>query len=412
MEQLGKYSFGIGDRFGKEGKAQLAAVMKMQNDGVMVTPVWNKSDREHKTVGTNPETVKAEAEIAVESLNYKGGYLIDADHIKLDTVQPYLEVSNFFTIDVADKMGKPSKETDKKSFLEFCKDYTGDLKIPGIKENIEVSGETLPNFIDQFLLAMKHAGEVYKYISTKKSGPFFTEVSVDEVEKPQSPVELFFMLAALSFYNVPVNTIAPKFTGEFNKGIDYKGDLNQFRKEFEEDLMVLQFAQKEFGLPENLKLSVHSGSDKFSIYPVIQQLIKKHNAGLHLKTAGTTWLEEIIGLAESEGEGFLFSKNIYSEALDRYDELTENYKTVLSIDKNLLPGTDFFNSGKEFATALRHDQESESYNPHFRQLMHCAYKIAAEKENFQSLLNQFRSKIEENVKFNLYQRHLKKIFPS
>ena len=88
-----------------------------------------------------------------------------------------------------------------------------------------------------------------------------------------------------------MQTIAPKFTGRFNKGVDYVGDLDQFAREFEEDLLVIDFAVKEFGLPKELKLSVHSGSDKFSIYPIIAEAIAKYDKGIHLNTAGTTWLE-------------------------------------------------------------------------------------------------------------------------
>jgi hypothetical protein len=144
----------------------------------------------------------------------------------------------------------------------------------------------------------------------------------------------------------------------------------------------------------------------------MQKLIKKHNTGLHLKTAGTTWLEELIGLAESEGEAFSFAKEIYAEALNRYEELTKDYAEVLSINKDELPSAEDFSTGKDFADALRHDQKSKAYNANFRQLLHCAYKLAAEKDNFQELLDKNRSKIEENVTYNLYTRHLKKIFPS
>ena len=84
-----------------------------------------------------------------------------------------------------------------------------------------------------------------------------------------------------------------EFTGRFNKGVDYVGDTVQFTKEFEADLMVIDYAVKNFGLPESLKLSVHSGSDKFTIYPIMADLLKKHDKGLHIKTAGTTWLDVI-----------------------------------------------------------------------------------------------------------------------
>ena len=73
------------------------------------------------------------------------------------------------------------------------------------------------------------------------------------------------------------------------------GDVDQFAKEFEQDVLVIDYAVKEFGLPEDLKLSVHSGSDKFTIYPVLAEIIAKYDKGIHVKTAGTTWLEEVIG---------------------------------------------------------------------------------------------------------------------
>ncbi len=411
--ELGKYSFGTGDRFGKEGNAQLRAIQKMEKAGVEVTPVWNKSNREHKTVDSEPESVREEANNAVRDLNFKRDYFVDADHINLETVDPYLEVSDFFTIDVAKFIGRDGPEDEKKEFLDFFKKYTKGFQIDGIDQKFQIAESEQHQMLKTFLFAMKRAGEISSHIASKKKTGFHTEVSIDEVDKPQSPVELFFILAALAYYKVPVNTIAPKFTGEFNKGVDYRGDLSRFEKEFEEDLLVLAFAVKEFNLPKNLKLSVHSGSDKFSIYPVIQKLIKKHNAGLHLKTAGTTWLEEVIGLAESEGEAFQFCQELYAGALDRYEELTKDYKTVLSIDRQQLPAPGDFKSGKEYADALRHQQDNPTYNPDFRQLMHCAYKLAAERgKEFNALLDKHREKIEQNVTYNLYERHLKPLFLS
>ena len=410
-KELGKYSFGTGDRFGREGKAQLQAILLMKDAGVEVTPVWNKSNREHETVDTKPQSVREEADEAVKKLDFEEEYFVDADHINLETVDPYISMSNFFTIDVAKYIGKEASKEEKREFLQFFGKYTNRFSIPGMQEEIKISDHQLENMLRKFLFAMKKAGEIYNHIKDRKEDPFFTEVSIDEVSEPQSPVELFFILAALGYYRVPVNTIAPKFTGEFNKGVNYRGDLKQFTKEFEEDLLVLKYTIREFDLPENLKLSVHSGSDKFSIYPVIQKLITKHDTGLHLKTAGTTWLEELIGLAESEGEAFKFAKEIYAEALERYDELSKDYAEVLSIDKDELPAADEFESGSQYADALRHDPTNSSYNPNFRQLLHCAYKLAAEKSTvFYPLLNKHRERIEENVTQNLYERHLRPLF--
>ena len=410
MAELGRFSFGTGDRFGKEGKAQLNAILKIQEDGIPVTPVWNKSNREHETVNTKPKSVLEEAKNAIKALNFTQDYFIDADHIDKDTVDPFLENSNFFTIDVAEFIGEQSISEDIVGFKKFFQQYLSSFNIEGIDAKIDISEADFQEMTKTFLFAMKKASEVYFYIKSKKEEKFFTEVSIDEVENPQTPTELFFVLAALAFYKVPVNTIAPKFTGNFYKGIDYEGDLDQFSKEFEDDLCVLKFVKSEFDMPKELKLSVHSGSDKFSIYPIINKLIKKHDSGLHVKTAGTTWLEEAIGLAESGEEAFKFIQNLYNEALDRYEDLTENYTEVLNIKKEKLPQKSAFENGAAFASALRHDQKNENYNPHFRQLMHCAYKIAGEKDEFYSLLDSCRDKIEENVTLNLYERHLKPLY--
>lgn len=411
MKKLGKYSLGVGDRFGKEGSAQLKAILKIRQEGVEVIPVWNKSNREHETVGTGPESLREEADNAVKAAGYLGQYFVDADHINSKSVDPFLPVSNFFTIDVGEFIGKAAPAGEEQQFLNFFKKYLGELNIPGIERKMQISKIQLREMLNIFLLATKNAGEVYSYIQENKKENVHIEVSIDEVDNPQSPLELFFILAALAYYKVPVNTIAPKFTGSFNKGVDYEGEISQFEKEFQEDLLVIKFAVQEFSLPQNLKISVHTGSDKFSIYPVINKLIKKHNTGLHLKTAGTTWLEELIGIAESEEEGFKFSRDLYSEALDRYEELTKDYATVLSIEKIKLPAPEDFFTGKEFAAALRHEPGSAAYNPHFRQLLHCSYKIASERGvQFFYFLERYRDKIEENVSDNLYRKHLKPIF--
>src|SRR5439155_13754374 len=118
----------------------------------------------------------------------------------------------------------------------------------------------------------------------------------------------------------------------FNKGVDYVGDLAQFEREFNEDLAVIAFAVKQYGLPSTLKLSVHSGSDKFSIYTPIRRALRRSNAGLHLKTAGTTWLEELIGLAEAGNSGLALAKEIYTKALEHLDELCAPYASVIDID--------------------------------------------------------------------------------
>ena len=110
--KLEKYSFGIGDRFAHEAKAQLQACLRAANEGADVIPVWNKSNREHNLIGTEPMDVRREADAAVSALGWTGGYFVDADHIGLGTVDRFLDAADFFTLDVADYTGKKAAESD------------------------------------------------------------------------------------------------------------------------------------------------------------------------------------------------------------------------------------------------------------------------------------------------------------
>ena len=222
----------------------------------------------------------------------------------------------------------------------------------------------------KYLAAVKEAGKIYRHIAKVKGvGNFVTEVSMDEVEEPQTPVDMFFILKMIADEKIPAQTIAPKFTGRFNKGVDYVGDVEQFTKEFEQDVLVIDYAVKEFGLPEDLKMSVHSGSDKFTIYPIMAEIIKKYDKGLHVKTAGTTWLEEVIGLAISGDEGLAVAKNIYIKALERKEELCGPYADVIDIKDNELPTPEEVAgwTGEKFGNTLRHIPGHPDYNSNFRQ---------------------------------------------
>jgi hypothetical protein len=417
MNILTHYSFGTGDRFGQEGEAQLKAIQKGQDElDVSITPVWNKSHREHQIIGTQPSEVRYEADQATSSLHWTNAYFVDADHINRHTVDHYLDCSDFFTLDVAEFIGEPCDPDAKNQFLQQNESLIGKLNITGIDETFTVTEAFLANWADQYLQAIDQAGKLFEYIhSQKEADNVVYEISIDEVETPQTPIELFFILKAAADRNIAINTIAPKFTGDFYKGIDYVGDIEQFAKEFEQDLLVIAHAVEQFGLPDNLKLSVHSGSDKFSLYPYINRLIKKHDAGLHLKTAGTTWLEELTGLAAAGGEGLELAVSIYEDAYKRLPELTEPYAEVINISEDALPSPEEAEqwASEEFVAALEHDEENPAYNPSFRQLLHCGYKIAAERgTTFTSALDKHKEFIAPRVTYNLLERHLRPLFIS
>lgn len=403
----------MGDRFAHQAKAQLSAVIEAEKKGFSITPVWNKSNREHTTIGSQPADTRNAVDAALKEMGWNKPYFIDADHINLDNVEKFMDSSDFFTIDVASYIGKQGDCAEKETFLKKMESYVGSFSIPGIAKQITVSREQLQNITSQYLYAACMAGETYKKIvAAKGEGNFITEVSMDEVPNPQTPVELFFILAMLAHYNVPAQTIAPKFTGRFNKGVDYVGDTKAFAEEFEANLMVIDFAIAKFGLPAELKLSVHSGSDKFSIYDPIRDLTQKHNKGFHLKTAGTTWLEEVIGLALAGGEALDFVKKLYAKALENVEKLCAPYADVIDIDENQLPSAETVNkwSNEDFANALRHIPEHPLYNPNMRQLVHVGYKLAADEiDKYNELLKQNAEIVGKCVYENIYERHLKRL---
>ena len=414
MLKIAKYSIGVGDRFAQQAEAQLRACLLAAEKGVEVVPVWNKSNREHTIVGSEPASVRAAADAAVKKLGWSGPHHVDADHIRLETVDRFVPHSDFFTIDVADSIGKPAAPEAVKAFADRHPELAGRIDIPGVEGGINSSRAEVERIANKFLFAVQEAAVIYRHIvKLKGADKFITEVSMDETDSPQTPVELLVILVALADEKVPLQTVAPKFTGRFNKGVDYVGDVAQFEKEFNDDLSVIAFAIQKYGLPGTLKLSVHSGSDKFSIYGPIHRAIKRHNAGLHLKTAGTTWLEEIIGLAEAGGEGLALAKDIYVHALEHIDELCAPYATVIDIDRSKLPSPQEIANwdAARFAAAVRHDQKSPHFNAHVRQLLHVGFKIAAKKgATYLDLVRRCETTIARNVTGNLFDRHLKPVF--
>jgi hypothetical protein len=414
MKSLGKYSIGLGDRFGHQGAAQLKAIISAFEKGIEITPVWNKSNREHNTIGTLPGDVRDEADSVTRSAGYKKTYFVDADHINLDTVDRFIESSDFFTIDVASYIGKKADDNEIIEFARGAGKYLGEMTIPGTKLSFRISKTQILEITEKYLYAALKARDIYKKIEISKGkGNFITEVSMDEVAQSQTPVELFFILKMLASVNIPVQTIAPKFSGRFNKGVDYVGDPLLFAKEFEEDLLVINYAIKEFGLPENLKMSIHSGSDKFAIYPYVGSIIKKYDRGIHLKTAGTTWLEEVIGLAESGGEALEFVKAIYKGSYEKIDELCAPYADVIDIRAASLPSIEEVSgwNSKKFSTALKHIPGNPEYNPDMRQLIHVAYKLAAlQMKEYFRLLESNELIVSKCVYENIYNRHLCRLF--
>lgn len=411
---LPKYSIGVGDRFAHQARAQLRSCLMARELGKTVVPVWNKSNREHMIVGSEPFETRAAADAAVAALGWKEPYFLDADHINLGNVGRFLAPCDFFTIDVAEAIGKPVPSETVEAFLRAHPELPGAYDLPGAGGPFEITPATARSAAEKYLGAALEAGAIYRTIeSAKGAGNFITEVSMDETDAPQTPDELLVILAALASENIPLQTIAPKFTGRFNKGVDYVGDASQFEREFKDDVAVIACAVSRYGLPANLKLSVHSGSDKFSIYPGIARTLASTGAGVHLKTAGTTWLEELIGLAEAGGAGLALAKQVYAEAYAHAGDLCAPYASVIDIDSARLPAPGQVSqwTSEQYVHALRHNPVDPLYNPHLRQLLHVGYKVAAQLgETYLSALRECEDSVARNVTANLFERHLRPVF--
>jgi hypothetical protein len=288
------------------------------------------------------------------------------------------------------------------------------MHVDGVAEPLVLTADIVAGIAGRYLLAARDAGTIHRHIvASKGETGFITEVSMDETDSPQTPRELLVILALLADQRVPLDTIAPKFTGRFNKGVDYVGDLAAFEREFNDDLAILAHAAAAYGLPAGLKLSVHSGSDKFSLYPVIRRALGRSGAGVHVKTAGTTWLEELIGLSEAGGEGLDLAREIYAYALEHVDELCAPYATVIDIDRSRLPSAGDVASwdGPRLAAAIRHVPSDPRFNADVRQLLHVSFKVAAKAgRRYTDLLVAHRDIVGRQVTDNLYERHLRPLF--
>ena len=414
MSLLPKYSLGVGDRFGHQGPAQLDALILASRQGVEIAPVWNKSHREHTITGSCPADVEAEARRAVQARRWTAPYFVDADHIGLKTVDGFLASSDFFTLDVADWIGVDAGSDCVERFIAREERLVGQHALPGLERPLEVSRPALAAAARKFLAAIREAGRIYDRIcQAKPAATPVIEVSMDETDRPQTLVELLCILAAVADEGIPVQTIAPRFVGRFNKGVDYVGDPAEFRQQFEEHLALIAFAVRKFQLPGNLKLSVHSGSDKFALYRPMHEALKKFDAGVHLKTAGTTWLEELLGLTTAGDDGLQIAKDVYEASWRRFDELCAPYASVVDIDRQSLPAPEVVAGwdGEAFAAALRHDAACPAYSADLRQLLHVGYKVAAEMGvRYTAALEKYSAPIAACVTRNLYERHIRPLF--
>ncbi len=317
-----KPSFGFGDRLGLATPGHIAAVK-----GTRFSPVFaQQSVRENMRTGRTLNQVMDDAKRAVEAAGWDDPWGADADHLKtvedlpgfvdagytLFTVDPGGHVDNAADIDPLAVLKQKSQGTDWTELEEIYISRSEDHGF-GIFEK-----ESLLRAVVKYGKAIRHSVSMYKRLSEMKDS-FDFEVSIDETDAPTTALEHYFIANELTRNGVKFTSLAPRFIGSFEKGVDYIGDLHTLDVELGRHAAVTAL----FG---TYKISLHSGSDKFSVYPL---MVKHWGERLHVKTAGTSYLEALRTLAFEEPD--LFGK-IWVLGQERYatDRLTYHVSAEIS----------------------------------------------------------------------------------
>jgi len=326
-------SFGFGDRLGLATPGHIAAVK-----GTKFAPIFaQQSVRENTRTGRTPQQVMDDAKRAVEAAKWDSPWGADADHLKtVDDLPPFIAAGyTFFTVDPGEHVDNAadtdSVEALKQKVASVNWEELSALYLHGNSEQAwgrfakspKGEAESLMRATVKYGRAIQHAVTMFRRLS-ELTDAFDFEVSVDETDSPTTPLEHFFIANELTRLGVRFVSLAPRFIGRFEKGVDYIGDLNALDAELAKHAAVTA----HFG---TYKLSLHSGSDKFSVYPLIAKHWGEH---IHVKTAGTSYLEALRVLAKYEPDLFL---KIYSLGRERYETDKKTYH--VSAELNLLPKT-------------------------------------------------------------------------
>jgi hypothetical protein len=320
-------SFGFGDRLGLATPGHVAAVR-----GTKFAPIFaQQSVRENARTGRTPQQVMDDARRAVESATWDAPWGADADHLKLlEDIPPFVEAGyTLYTVDPGEHVDNAADTDPVESLKQEAAGLNWDelsaLYLNGNGEQAwgRFEPESLLRAAVKYGRAIQHAVTMFKCLSDLKD-EFDFEVSVDETDSPTTPLEHFFIANELTRKGVRFTSLAPRFVGRFEKGVDYIGDLNTLEAELAKHAAVTS----HFG---TYKLSLHSGSDKFSMYPLIA---KYWGERIHVKTAGTSYLEALRVLATCEPD--LFTK-IFALGCERYETDRRSYH--VSADLSCLPGT-------------------------------------------------------------------------
>jgi hypothetical protein len=316
-------SFGFGDRLGLATSGHIIAVK-----GTKFAPIFaQQSVRENTRTGRTPQQVMDDAKRAVEAAKWDSAWGADADHLKtVEDLPSFVDAGyTFFTVDPGEHVDNAA-DTDpldvlKQKVAALSWDELSALYLSGNSNQAwgQFEAESLMRATVKYSRAVQHAVSMFKRLSEMKDA-FDFEMSVDETDAPTTPLEHFFIASELTRLGVKFTSLAPRFIGRFEKGVDYIGDLNALDAELAKHAAVTA----HFG---TYKLSLHSGSDKFSVYPLIA---KYWGERIHVKTAGTSYLEALRALAVTEPNLF---ERIWALGLERYPTDRATYHVSAEIKK-------------------------------------------------------------------------------
>ena len=342
-------SFGTGDRLGLATSGHIKAF-----EGSLTKPVLaQQSKRELNLTGRTYKDVLDDVSFNVFQAGYTKGFGADGDHLKSkEDIKAAIEDGyTMITLDCSDYIGKQAG-TDLSSLpagylKEIGKRYLGKLFRAG-HLTFSFSENELYTCVLIYKAAIDYAGEIYDELILAAGKSLDFELSIDETQSVTTALHHLFVAEELNARNIKITSLAPRFTGEFQKGIDYIGDPDEFKKHIEMHAAIAD----HYGY----KLSIHSGSDKFSVFPFIGAAA---GTNLHVKTSGTSWLEAVRVIAAVDPRLF---RNIYKIAINNFNEAKTYYYVSTSLssveDIDRLPD-------EELKLLLNHDD--------YRQILHITY---------------------------------------
>ncbi|HOK79484.1 MAG TPA: tagaturonate epimerase family protein [bacterium] len=379
-----KNSFGFGDRTGFATPGHIRAV-----EGSGLFPIFaQQSARELERTGRTFKQVLDDVIFWCFAFGWINGFGADADHAKnFDVLQEAISAGyTFFTIDPSDKIRNPSDiaSCKKQSIDKYIKEYSG--------KNFACNGfsfvfteEMVSELAITYGQAIDFIEECYLFISDRKKN-FDFEVSVDETKVPTTVYAHVFIVMELRRRNIEFNSLALRFSGRFEKGIDYIGDINEFARELE----IHNKIRNHLG---PYKISLHSGSDKFSIYGAFKKTLGDM---FHVKTSGTSWIQAMKTIAAIDREFFMKCLEV---ALKDFEKNSRSYEISTDISRINLE-------------KIRNENLDEIFSDnHIRQLIHISYgSIIGNAPESQEMKQHYNILIEKNCElyFRFIEEHLKK----